>query len=398
MRAHFPDVYSNMLDRGGQEMDLRPKLPGQPVPEDEELAYVGIRRPLIEWALREAVLTQTGIEIKDNVRVAGLLGDGGRVTGVLTDKGDLTADLVVDATGRSSPAPEWLAAIGAAGPRIASNECGVVYYSRYYRLRDGETPPDGPWIPTPRAMLPYAAFSSFPGDNRTFAAVLAIPPQDRDLRVLRFDRAYQAAISLLPALYSWTSLADPITDVLPMGNLQNSFRHYLDDSHLAVQGFVPVGDALCHTNPMFALGLSQSVIHAVTLARSISEQSDVDAAVTAYHRAVEPEAEERYELISACDDARCRFWRGEQVDFAHRAGAYQLFALAAGSAAAFSDPDVFRAVVRRIGFLDRTAVLDEKVALQDKIENIFAELMAKPRPPAGPSREDLLRVVNEAGA
>jgi len=71
---------------------------------------------------------------------------------------------------------------------------------------------------------------------------------------------------------------------------------------------------------------------------------------------------------------------------AHRSGAYQLFALAAGSAAVFSDPEVFRAVVRRIGFLDRTAVLDDDVALQERIERIFAELMANPRPPAGPPR------------
>ena len=397
MRAHFPDVYSTVLAAGAHEMDLRPKLPGTLRPEDEELAYVGIRRPLIEWALREAVLRQQGVELRDRLRVTGFLGSRGTVTGVRTEAGDFDADLVVDAMGRASPAADWLTELGSDGPRIESTDCGVVYYSRYYRLRDGETPPDGPWIPTPRAMLPYAAFSSFPGDNRTFAAVLAIPPHDHALRALRFEQGYEAAVSLMPALYSWTSLAVPITPVLPMGNLQNSFRHYVDDDGGPVaRGFVSVGDALCHTNPMFALGLSQSLIHAVALARSLGEHDDVKAGVSAYHQAVEPEAQERFDLISACDDARSRLWRGERVDFGHRSGAYQLFALAAGSAVAFSDPDVFRAVVRRNGFLDRTSVLDEDIPLQERIEQLFSDLMARPRPPAGPSRDELLDAVEGA--
>jgi 2-polyprenyl-6-methoxyphenol hydroxylase-like FAD-dependent oxidoreductase len=237
-------------------------------------------------------------------------------------------------------------------------------------------------------MLPYAAFSSFPGDNGTFAAVLAIPPEDHDLKVLRDARAYEAAITTMPALHSWTTRAEPITDVLPMGSLQNTFRH-----HGPVRGFVPVGDALCHTNPIFALGLSQSIIHALALADALAEHADVSDAALAYHAAVEPEAHERFAAICACDHARWRMWRGESIDFAHRSGAYQLFALAAGSAAAFVDPDVFRAIIRRTGFLDRTAVLDEDTALQEKIEAIFATLSTKPRPAAGPSREELLRAI-----
>jgi 2-polyprenyl-6-methoxyphenol hydroxylase-like FAD-dependent oxidoreductase len=247
-------------------------------------------------------------------------------------------------------------------------------------------------------MLPYAAFSSFPGDNRTFAAVLAIPPEDTALKALRHERAYEAAMALMPALHAWTSRAEPITGVLPMGSLQNTFRHYVTDGRPLARRFVPVGDALVHTNPMFALGLSQSIIHAYALAAALREHADLDGAVAAYHGAVEPEAAERFALVSACDEARWRLWRGEAVDFAHRTGAYQLFALAAGSAAAFVDPEVFRVVVRRIGFLDRTAVLDGDVVLQERIEAIFGALRAQPRPAPGPARDELLGIISRAGA
>jgi glycine/D-amino acid oxidase-like deaminating enzyme len=35
LRSHFPDVYADLLAAGAQEVDLRRKLPGEPVPEDE---------------------------------------------------------------------------------------------------------------------------------------------------------------------------------------------------------------------------------------------------------------------------------------------------------------------------------------------------------------------------
>ncbi|MGZ4129047.1 MAG: hypothetical protein ACXVEX_13080, partial [Actinomycetota bacterium] len=71
-----------------------------------------------------------------------------------------------------------------------------------------------------------------------------------------------------------------------------------------------------------------------------------------------------------------------------------LFGVAAASAAAFEDPDVFRVYVRRNMFLDRLSVLDEDEAMQEKIEKIFAEIRGRRRPP--PSREELLAVAAAA--
>ena len=119
-----------------------------------------------------------------------------------------------------------------------------------------------------------------------------------------------------------------------MGSLQNTFRHYTRDGRPTVGHFVPVGDALCHTNPMFALGLSQSIIHAFALASALDGSGDTNSATDAYYAAVESEAAERYALVRATDEDRVRMWRGEHVDFARRGGgAYQLFVLAAGAAA-----------------------------------------------------------------
>lgn len=402
MRAAFPDVFAALLEGGAWDLDLRPKMPGPPRPEDEELAFFAARRPVIEWALRRAVLAERGIRILSGVRATGLdaePGDPARVAGVLTSSGPVRADLVVDAMGRRSPASAWIESFGGRPPVERSSECGIIYYSRHYRVRDDVTLPDGPWIPTPRGDLGYGSYSTFPGDNGTFSAVLAIPPHDQELKILKHAAAFEAAAATMPALHSWTNAdtAEPITDVLPMGSLQNTVRTAVDGRPPAV-GLVSVADAVCHTDPALALGLSFSLIHARLLAAAVRDHpTELADAALAFGAAARPDMEERFDLASAIDAARSRIWAGEAVDIAHRdGGAYPLFTLAAGGAAALVDADVFRVVMRRNGFLDPLTVLDADVALQERIERIFGELAATPRPRPGPPRDELLAVARGA--
>lgn len=82
---------------------------------------------------------------------------------------------------------------------------------------------------------------------------------------------------------------------------------------------------------------------------------------------------------------------------AHRdGGAYPLFAFAASNAAALVDGDVFRTTIRRNYFLDPLSVLDDDVAMQERIERIFADLRATPRPRPGPARDELIEVMRAA--
>ena len=69
---------------------------------------------------------------------------------------------------------------------------------------------------------------------------------------------------------------------------------------------------------------------------------------------------------------------------------------AAGGAAALVDGDVFRTMIRRNYFLDPLSVLDDDVAMQERIERIFADLPAKPQPHLGPSRSELIEVMRTA--
>ncbi len=84
------------------------------------------------------------LDIRRGTHATGLL-DGAQaaagvpqVTGVqLADGTELQADLVIDAMGRRSPLPGWLAAIGAREPAEEAEDSGFIYYTRYFRPKAG---------------------------------------------------------------------------------------------------------------------------------------------------------------------------------------------------------------------------------------------------------------------
>ena len=378
-----PDVLATLLEAGADPQDLSLKLDGPPEPGDEDLVYLWVRRPIIEWAIRRAAAAEPAVEIRGGVRVEGLLTtDNGapRAAGVATDEGNpVRGDVVVDALGRYRTPPGW--------PRAAGDptDSGAIYYCRYFELADGAEHIESP-ILNPRGDLGYMAFNTFRGDNRTYAVILMAPTADRELRTLRHEDAWMAACSEITPLDAMTSqdYGRPITDVMPMGGLMNVDR----TGDPGVAGIAAVGDAFCHTDPAFAYGLSFALAHAHALGTAATEAPDHDAIVERYRANAAPEAGERHALACETDAARALRWQGEPLDVTSRDGSYPLFSFAGALAAAPHDDHVLRRTIGRIGLLDRTAVFDEDEELHGRIEAILGEV--GPPPPPGPPRDELL--------
>jgi 2-polyprenyl-6-methoxyphenol hydroxylase-like FAD-dependent oxidoreductase len=68
-----PDVLDALMEAGADPQDLALKLRGPRKRGDEDLVYLWVRRPVIEWALRRAAAAEPAVEIRAGVRVAGLL-------------------------------------------------------------------------------------------------------------------------------------------------------------------------------------------------------------------------------------------------------------------------------------------------------------------------------------
>jgi 2-polyprenyl-6-methoxyphenol hydroxylase-like FAD-dependent oxidoreductase len=391
LRDLAPDVLDSLLAAGADPQDLAVKLRAPREPSDGDLVYLWVRRPVVEWALRRAAVAEPGVELRSGVQVEGLLTseDGGRALGVATDGGPVRGDMVVDALGRYRCPEAW--------PRAAATpeDSGAIYYCRYFALADGVDHLDWPLL-NPRGDLGYMGFNTFRGDNRTYAIILLVPAADRDLRILRNESAWMAACAAIRPLDVLTSPdhGRAITEVMPMGGLMNVDR----TRDPGVAGLIAAGDALCHTDPAFAYGLSFALAHAQALAGATAHAPDVDAVTSSYRAAVVPEADERYRLACETDDARTRRWRGEVLDLASRDGCYPLFSFATAIAAAPHDDLVLRRTIGRIGLLDRTAVFDDDSELHARIETIFAELTTSPPPSPGPPREALLSLAAQAAS
>jgi flavin-dependent dehydrogenase len=339
-----------------------------------------VRRPVIEWALRRAAAAEPGIELLPGRHVTGLLPEARGL--VLDHNEEIRADIVVDALGRYRCPLGW--------PRAQAepSECGAIYYCRYFALNPGAEHLTGPWLLNPRGDLGYMGFNTFRGDNRTFAVILLVPTADHDLRVLKDDHAWMAAARAITPLDVMTSPdhARPITDVMPMGGLANIDR----TNGPGVPGLIPVGDALCHTDPAFAYGLSFALVHAQALGDAGTNHTTPEDLTEAYLADVGPEARERHAFAIETDAARTEAWSGAPVDVSRRDGCYPLFAFGSALATAPHDDHVLRRTVGRVGLLDRTAVFDEDHDLHDRIERIWAGL-TRTRP--GPPRNELLRTI-----
>src|SRR5213083_1808446 len=238
--AHLPDVLDRLRAVGVREFGLDEVTPPgvtlAPRADDEDVVLLACRRSTFEWALRASVAGRPGIELREGVLVEGLSGearDGGRptVTGVrLADGSTIPAALVVDATGRRSRAPEWLAALGAPAPYERSADTGIFYYTRFYRLRRGRGPRGTTGLVA--GDLGWVKLAIFPGDNRTFSITVGAPVDDHALRGLAEPARFERFLHAFPAVAPWRTrgtsvpIAGEETPVLVMGQLRN--RHPRD--------------------------------------------------------------------------------------------------------------------------------------------------------------------------
>ena len=267
LQTHEPDVLEQLFAAGASEIrfgeDLPPTMTNfESQPGDDELVMLACRRTTFEWVLRRAALDEGRVSFRVGVGVAGLIADSStpipRITGVrLEDGTTMNGDLVVVAGGRRSFLPDWLNDLGLGPVPEEVDDTGIVYASRFYRLKPGHSypPRSGPI----GGDLGYIKYGIFVGDNDTFSVTLATPTDDDELRQRLSDpETFDEAARNLVATAPWMDgRAEPLSDgVHVMAGLLNRFRQYVIDEQPLVLGMLPVGDAVICTNPLYGRGCS----------------------------------------------------------------------------------------------------------------------------------------------
>jgi 2-polyprenyl-6-methoxyphenol hydroxylase-like FAD-dependent oxidoreductase len=410
LRHRAPDVIDALIAQGATELSVERILPPDitdraPRPGDEDLVLLCCRRLTIEWVLRKAVMAEANVTWRGGIGVSGLVANGTDVVGVRLEDGSIhSADLVVIGGGRNSPIMDWVAELnGPVQPIEEQSDAGIMYLSRFYRLRDGQEMPlltkDGAG-----GDLGYIAFAGFYGDNNTFSITFGVPTGDRELMAMRDENAWEAAIRTLKPLEPWTSdgLAEPITGVESMARLRNRIRRFVVDGMPVVTGVVPIGDASLATNPWYGKGCSTAGIAADALSKALAEHGRNHVAIAhAMDEALRNELEPHYALAVRQDADRNKLHAAmhDATEPDAIASATRDFILNGLIPATRTDPDVFRAFFRSFNMLDAPMALMSNQTVMAAAMTAHAQKDARPpAPKLGPPREEFLAVLATAAS
>ncbi len=291
----FPGIETELSAAGALRVDwgLEAQLfsvTGWVTPRPSDLVSYACSRDLLEWLVRQRVRALSNVEFVSEARVGRLLStpDHKRILGVeleaavgqkLGQKQSMTADLVVDASGRTSKLPEWLQQMGFAQPSESVVSSSLGYATRWYEIPDDFA---GEW----RAMLIAArppqqtrgGLVLVAEHNRWLVTLSGYnadyPPTDED-GFLAFTRSLAS-----PAIYEAIKHAKAITPVYGYQRTENRRRHY--EALTLPDGVVALGDAVCAFNPVYGQGMTMGGLAALELDRclKIADKKSTLAGIT----------------------------------------------------------------------------------------------------------------------
>lgn len=148
----FPQLTKEMRELGAPFVDpikmVRQGTKAGFLPRrDSELRLLRATRPLLEWYLRKRASAVPNVEYRTGLETVGLIEESGRIVGVRTRDphnaiSEVPADFVVDASGRGSRAPRWLAELGYPEPEETVVNAHWGYATTYVKVPSEWEPGD----------------------------------------------------------------------------------------------------------------------------------------------------------------------------------------------------------------------------------------------------------------
>jgi flavin-dependent dehydrogenase len=274
--THFPGLLDDMVAAGVPILENRPDcihfgaaghvLGTHHRLQDEFTAYVP-SRPQLEWQIRRRVMKIDNVDVvRAVVSEPKFDATRQRVTGVVLDSGDVVdADLVVDATGRGTRLPVWLAQWGFERPREETVDVGIGYATHQLWIPDGLIAEKVVVAGASREQplgLGMLYYEDGTWGLTTFGVAKVEPPHD-------FAGMCALADEILPAhVAAAIRQGETIGEVALHKYPTSRWRRY-DKLDRFPAGIIPFGDAVASFNPTYGQGMTMTSFQAGHLRRAL---------------------------------------------------------------------------------------------------------------------------------
>ncbi|MEM7131756.1 MAG: FAD-dependent monooxygenase [Chloroflexota bacterium] len=284
IESYFPDITKELGQQGANMVDTAGEMAWMNragwVPRfTSDLRMLICSRDLLEWNIRRRVTTHPRVSILQNTHVIGLVlnSAGDAVCGVQARPSKSSDDdstqiiptnLVVDASGRNSRTPRWLASLGYPVPPEVTVDAKLWYASVLYEAPTTQRDWQGAFI---QAKPPETARLGilFPiENNRWLVSVNGSPTDARPTdhaSMLRFTKTLRS-----PLIHDHLQYAKPLSRVYGNGSSANRLRRY--EQIRMPEQLIVLGDALCSFSPTYGQGMTVAALESQALADCIQTQ------------------------------------------------------------------------------------------------------------------------------
>ena len=284
----FPGISQELFTRGAISID-----PGRDVaffqngawrkPRPQSQCIVSSSRPLLEQALYNRVEQLANVSIISNHEVTGVridpqidmaVGVNIRRRGGFPYESALAADLILDTSGRSSAAFQWLSSQGYPTPNQTVVDAHAGYASRIYAqpknsARSWKTlyvRPSAPSQDRGGVILPLEG-------NRWHVALMGLagdyPPNDPD-GFLSFARSLP-----VPDFFAAIRDARPLSKIYGFRRTETRIQHF-DQLSRQPHNLLFLGDSVYILNPVYAMGMTAAAIGGLALQRVLADRTALD--------------------------------------------------------------------------------------------------------------------------